>query len=64
MAQLRHDYQEFKALNTEVLVIVPNGLRTIAKYIENNPTPYAILSDKGTKVAEKFNTTPKSIPVV
>jgi len=64
MAQLRHDYPEFKALNTEVFVIVPNGLRTIAKYVADNPTPYPILSDKGAKVAEKYDTGPKRIPVV
>ena len=64
MAQLRHDYQEFKALNTEVFVIVPNGPKTIAKYVEENPTPYPILSDKGAKVAGRYNTQPKRIPVV
>ncbi|RPI79238.1 MAG: hypothetical protein EHM41_24015 [Chloroflexi bacterium] len=54
MAQLRHDYQKFKALNTEVLVMVPNGSKLIGMYVHNNPTPYPILSDKGSKVAAQY----------
>jgi peroxiredoxin len=54
MAQLRHDYSKFKALNAEILVAVPNGPRMIEKYIEQNASPYPILSDKGSKVAEQY----------
>jgi len=54
MAQLRHDYKEFKALNTEVLVMVPNGPRMIEKYVNENKSPYPILSDKGSKVAAQY----------
>jgi peroxiredoxin len=54
MAQLRHDYQKFKALNTEVLVIVPNGPKMIGRHVIQNETPYLILSDKGAKVAAQY----------
>ena len=54
MAQLRHDYKEFKALDTEVLVMVPNGPRMIEKYVNKNKPPYPILSDKGSKVAAQY----------
>lgn len=54
MAQLRHDYKKFQALNTEVLVMVPNGPFMINRYLNNNPTPYLILTDKGSKVAEQY----------
>jgi peroxiredoxin len=54
MAQLRHDYSKFKALNTEVLMVVPNGPRLIEKHIKVNATPYPILSDKGAKVAAQY----------
>jgi peroxiredoxin len=54
MAQLRHDYQEFQALHTEVLVIVPNGPKVIEKHVTGNHTPYPVLSDKGAKVAEQY----------
>ena len=54
MAQLRHDYKKFKALNTEVLVMVPNGPRMIEKHVRGNNPPYPILSDKGSKVAAQY----------
>jgi len=54
MAQLRHDYQEFQALNTEVIVIVPNGPKMIERHVNQNGTLYPILSDKGVKVAAQF----------
>ena len=54
MAQLCHDYSKFQALNTEIVVMVPNGPFMINRYLKNNPTPYIILSDKGSKVAAKY----------
>ena len=54
MAQLRRDYAEFKALNTEVLVVVPNGPKLIARYVNRTGTPYLILSDKGSQVAKQY----------
>lgn len=54
MAQLRHDYEYFKALNAEILVMVPNGPFMINRYLDGNPTPYPILTDKGSKVARQY----------
>jgi len=54
MAQLRHDYQTFKDLNTEILVMVPNGPKMIERYLSEHDTPYPILSDKGSKVAGQY----------
>jgi len=54
MAQLRHDYKEFQALDTEILVMVPNGPKMISRYINTNSSPYPILSDKRSKVAGEY----------
>lgn len=54
MAQLRLDYEKFKALNTEVLVMVPNGPKTIERFIQSGEIPYSILVDKGVKTGELY----------
>ena len=54
MAQLRHDYDKFKALNTEIIVAVPNGAFMINRYRNNNPTPFTILTDRRSQVAEQY----------
>jgi peroxiredoxin len=54
MAQLRHDYYKFQQLNAEILVMVPNGPTMIKRYLKSNPTPYPILSDKGSQVATQY----------
>jgi peroxiredoxin len=54
MAQLRYDYKKFTALNAEILVLVPNGPFMIKRYLKNNPTPYPILTDKGSQVAAQY----------
>ena len=54
MAQLRHDYPRFEALNTAILVMVPNGPHTIERYLRANPMPYPILTDKRAEVAGQY----------
>ena len=54
MAQLRLDYEKFKTLNTEVIVMVPNGPRMIEHYIQANHVLYPILTDKGSAVAGQY----------
>jgi peroxiredoxin len=54
MAQLRHDYPQYEAVNTAILVMVPNGPRTIERYLRTNPMPYAILTDKRAEVAGQY----------
>jgi len=54
MAQLRRDYQKFRDLNAEILVMVPNGPKMIEKHVLENRTPYTILADKGCRVAAQY----------
>jgi peroxiredoxin len=55
MMQLHHDYQKIQAMDAEVLVVVPNGPKTISDYRRNTGTPYPILSDKGSRVAGQYS---------
>ena len=55
MAQLRHDYPKFQALNTEVLVLIPNGPVSIERYARSQAIPYPILTDKGSRVASQYS---------
>ncbi len=54
MAQLRHEYEQFQATNTEILVMAPNRPASIARYLNAHPTPFPILSDPGARVAELY----------
>lgn len=60
MAQLRHDYDKFTALNTEIFVMVPNGLFMIKRYLKHNPTPYLILADKGSHIFKLNGSIPQA----
>jgi peroxiredoxin len=64
MAQLRQDYEKFKAAHAEVLVIVPNGRKMIERHVQEHNPPYRILSDKGAEVAKQYGVQPKSLPFV
>ena len=54
MAQLRRDYFKFKALDTEVLVVLPNGPVMIKRYRATHVTPYPVLTDRGAKVMKQY----------
>lgn len=54
MAQLRHEYEQFQAANTEVLVMAPNQPASIARYLNAYPTPFPILSDPGAEIAQMY----------
>ena len=54
MAQLRHDYEKFVALNTEIFLIVPNGPVMIKRYLSRHHTPYIILTDHRSGVARQY----------
>lgn len=54
MAQLRQDYQKFSELNTEILVMVPNGPKMIERHIKQFNTLYRIMIDKGSKIAAQY----------
>ena len=63
MAQLCRDYDSFQALNTEVLVMVPNGPFMIGRFLAFTEMPYPILSDKGSKVAGEYMQLKKFIAI-
>jgi peroxiredoxin len=54
MAQLRHNIDQFTALHTKIMVLVPNGSFMINLFLKRHPTPYPILSDKGSIVADQY----------
>lgn len=54
MAQLRQEYEQFAATNTEILVMAPNKPASLARYIGANPTPFPILSDPDARTAEMY----------
>lgn len=54
MAQLRHDHEKFAALNTEIILIVPNGPMMIKRYLSKHHTPYSILTDLRSQVARQY----------
>lgn len=54
MTQLRHDHQEFAKRNTAIIVVVPNGPRSIERYVTTHAIPYPILTDKGSRVADQY----------
>lgn len=61
MAQLRHDFEKFKAADTGIILIVPNGRRMIEKHVQEYKPSYTILSDKGGAVAKQYGVAPKSV---
>ncbi|KUK46126.1 MAG: hypothetical protein XD73_1000 [Anaerolinea thermophila] len=54
MAQLRHDIEKFNELNTEIMILVPNGPFIINRYLSKHPSAFTILTDKGAKVAAQY----------
>jgi peroxiredoxin Q/BCP len=54
VAQLRHEYEQFRAANTEIVVIAPNKPASLAKYLNANPTDFPLLSDPGAHTAELY----------
>lgn len=60
MVQLRHDYDKFTSLNSEVLVLVTNGPKLIERYVTANSIPYPILADKNGLAAAQYGITIRS----
>ena len=54
MAQLRQDYQRFKALETEIVVIGPEGAEAFKKYWEENDLPFIGLPDPEHRVLKRY----------
>ena len=54
MAQLRHDIQEFKNRNTEILVAGPEKAESFAKYWAKNNLNFIGLPDPGHSVLKLY----------
>lgn len=50
----RDQYSAFKQLNTEVVGISPDDLKSHGKFIEKHSLPYVLLSDTDHQVCERF----------
>jgi peroxiredoxin Q/BCP len=54
MAQLRQDYEQFIARETEVLVVGPEGASAFRSYWEKNDLPFTGLPDPSHGVLKQF----------
>lgn len=54
MAQLRQEYQRFKELNTEIVVIGPESAASFGKYWEKNALHFIGLPDPEHKVLQLY----------
>jgi peroxiredoxin len=54
MAQLRQDYQNFQALDTEVLVVGPEGPKSFQSYFRDHNLPFPGLPDPRHNVLKLF----------
>ena len=54
MAQLRQDYEEFKARNAEILVVGPEDRAAFCRYWQTEHLPFVGLPDPKHEVARLF----------
>ena len=54
MAQLRQDYQHFLKLDTEIVVIGPEGAESIRKYWKKEDLPFIGLPDPKHKILKLY----------
>lgn len=54
MAQLRQDYDRYKALGTEVIVIGPEGPKVFGAYFQENDLPFTGLPDPRGSVLRRY----------
>lgn len=54
MAQLRQDYQQFVACNTEIVVVGPEDASTFKAYWHEHNLPFIGLPDPGTSVLKLY----------
>lgn len=52
---MRQDYDQFSALDTEVVVIAPDTLGNAKSYFSQNPVPFTALVDDTLEVYQKFD---------
>lgn len=54
MAQLRRDYEQFRAQDTEVIVVGPEGANAFADYWQQNNLPFVGLPDPNHSVLKLY----------
>ncbi len=54
MAQLRHDYQQFREANAEILVVAPDDPDDLRKYWQSESLPFPGLADPEHRVANTY----------
>ena len=54
MAQLRQDFESFRALDTEILVVGPESARAFSRYWSENLLPYTGLPDPDHRVLKLY----------
>ena len=54
MAQLRQDYQDILKLDTEIIVVGPEGPREFSRYWRKNQLPFVGLPDPNHSVLKLF----------
>jgi peroxiredoxin Q/BCP len=54
MAQLRQDYDKFKALDTEIVVVGPEGSKAFEKYFIEHNLPFIGLPDPKSSVLKLY----------
>jgi peroxiredoxin Q/BCP len=54
MAQLRRDYQKFQELDTEIVVVGPEGSQAFESYWSENDLPFIGLPDPGHSVLKLY----------
>jgi len=54
MAQLRRDYQKLSELDTEVVVVGPEGAESFRKFWENEDLPFIGLPDPDHRTAKLY----------
>ncbi len=54
MAQLRQDFSKFQTLDTEVIVVGPEGAEAFANYWQNNDLPFIGLPNPSHSVLKGF----------
>jgi peroxiredoxin Q/BCP len=54
MAQLRQDYSKFKALDTEVVVVGPEGVDSFKMYWKSHKLPFIGLPDPTHSVLKRY----------
>jgi peroxiredoxin Q/BCP len=54
MAQLRQDYEKFKEMDAEIVVVGPENEKAFTKYFKENDLPYIGLPDPKHTVLKRY----------